>query len=365
MKAILLAVMLAVLVACGSPTDEPKEEHDASCGSTTPTRIPTFDAPPPPQVTQGPIKHRVFKPVDITLAGGDTDSSEAGPPDVMWDTAPTAAAPPDLLYKGGPVLAGNVNIYVIWYGDWEGNTARTLIPAFIQDLSGSPYYQIVTDYSGHTTTEVAGGISTSTDLLYVANSLTYAKSVSLAYPEGKMLSEDSVKAILLHVLESGEFPIDLNGLYLILGSADVEQQLGWWDAFCRTYCGWHVNTNLLGHDIKYAYVGDTSRCPTECSPDNDSISPNGNIGADGMISVIAHEIVETVTDPDGDAWTYAPNLFVSQENADICAWTFGTTYVAPNGSTANMRLNGKNYLVQQNFTLGKAGNPGYCAMRKY
>lgn len=37
-----------------------------------------------------------------------------------------------------------------------------------------------------------------------------------------------------------------------------------------------------------------------------------NLQADGLVSILAHELIETVTDPDGDAWYDAKG----QENAD-------------------------------------------------
>lgn len=40
-----------------------------------------------------------------------------------------------------------------------------------------------------------------------------------------------------------------------------------------------------------------------------------------MVSVIAHELTETATDPNLNAWW---SLTTGYENADICAWTYGT-----------------------------------------
>ena len=64
-----------------------------------------------------------------------------------------------------------------------------------------------------------------------------------------------------------------------------------------------------------------------------------------MASTIVHEIDETLTDPDIDAWYDR----WGSENADKCAWTYGYTYVAGNGGTANVRLGGHDFLVQQNW----------------
>jgi hypothetical protein len=62
-----------------------------------------------------------------------------------------------------------------------------------------------------------------------------------------------------------------------------------------------------------------------------------------------------VTDPGLDAWFDANGA----ENADKCAWTFGSTYTAPNGAMANMHLGSRDYLVQQNWS---AGNNQHCAL---
>ena len=47
-----------------------------------------------------------------------------------------------------------------------------------------------------------------------------------------------------------------------------------------------------------------------------------------MASIIAHELEEAATDPDLNAWYDSRG----DENADKCAWTFGTTYTAANGA---------------------------------
>ena len=36
---------------------------------------------------------------------------------------------------------------------------------------------------------------------------------------------------------------------------------------------------------------------------------------------------------------------------DLCEWTFGTTYLTANGAQANMKLGGRDFLIQQNWIL--------------
>ena len=70
-----------------------------------------------------------------------------------------------------------------------------------------------------------------------------------------------------------------------------------------------------------------------------------------MASIISHELEESVTDPDLNAWYDNKG----EENADKCAWTFGTTYPS-GGGVANMNLGGKDFLVQRNWVnAGRGG----------
>ncbi len=74
-----------------------------------------------------------------------------------------------------------------------------------------------------------------------------------------------------------------------------------------------------------------------------------------MASVMAHELEETVTDPDLNAWYDNKGA----ENADKCAWIFGATSAANNGSKYNVMLGGKQYLIQQNWVNASGG---YCSI---
>jgi hypothetical protein len=64
---------------------------------------------------------------------------------------------------------------------------------------------------------------------------------------------------------------------------------------------------------------------------------------------------EANTDPDPrSGWVDSSGA----ENADKCAWTFGSRQLtAPNGSIYNMTLGSRNYLIQRN--LSAADNKCY------
>ena len=80
-------------------------------------------------------------------------------------------------------------------------------------------------------------------------------------------------------------------------------------------------------------------------------SPNGNIGVDGMISVLAHEISEAATDPTNNGGWFSHS---GEENADLCVWKFGDTQSGTdgNGGSFDWNLNGvdgSRFLVQLNM----------------
>jgi hypothetical protein len=239
-------------------------------------------------------------------------------------------------YHGGPLITSGPTVYYIWYGNWSGNTATTILTDLASHIGGSPYFNINTTYYN------ASG-------KHVANQVTYSTSTTDNYSKGKTLSDSAVQAVVSSAIASHALPLDSNGVYFVLTSADVNESSG----FCTQYCGWHTHATITGTDIKFAFVGNPDRCPSACA-ELTTTSPNGNVGADGMASIIAHELEEATTDPDLNAWYDRRGA----ENADKCAWTFGTTYRSSNGSVANMTLGTRDFLIQQNWVNATGG---YCA----
>ncbi len=90
-----------------------------------------------------------------------------------------------------------------------------------------------------------------------------------------------------------------SSMYMVLTSADVALTSG----FCSQYCGWHAFADLLGARVRFAFVGDASGCSraAACSALTPATAPNGDVAADAMASILMHEIVEVLTDPDFDA----------------------------------------------------------------
>jgi hypothetical protein len=195
-------------------------------------------------------------------------------------------------------------VYYIWYGNWSGNSATSLLPQLPPDLSGSSYWNIVTTYTNSAGT-------------HIPNCLTYGGSTTDSYSQGTTLSDAGVWNVVTRALNNGYLPRSSNAVYYVLTSSDVTESSG----FCTQYCGWHTNGSNSGVDIKYAFVGNAARCPSACG--TQITSPNGNAGADAMATSIAQQLANTVTDPDGNAWYDSSG----SEMADKCASQSGSYIV--------------------------------------
>jgi hypothetical protein len=241
-----------------------------------------------------------------------------------------------ISYHVGPIITNGSHAYYIWYGNWGSSPAKTILPALAVGLNGSPYFNINTTY-----TNASGQ--------HVLNAVTLKEYV---YPTifKTTLADADVQTIVANSLNAGGVSYDPLGIYFVLTSAEIHESSG----FCTQYCGWHTRFSWNGNDVKYSFVGDAAtQCPNACIAS--TATPNGDAGADGMASVIAHELEEATTDPDLNAWYDRRG----NENADKCAWTFGTTKAAPNGAQYNMILGSRYFLIQQNW-VNAAG--GYCAL---
>jgi hypothetical protein len=226
-------------------------------------------------------------------------------------SADTSSADP-ITYHLGPIMLGSTHLYYIWYGNWSpGDATVKILEDFARSLGGSPYFSINTTY-----TELFGAS--------VSNALSFNGSLYDHYSRGFRLSEADVLNVVM-----AKQPFDPYGIYMVLTSGDVDQTTST-GSFGQSFCGWHDHSFqfLFFRDIKFGFVGSPDRfdsCIAQ-SPE----SPNGSITADSMASAIAHEIGETVTDPDLNAWFDANG----NENGDKCAWNFGASYGLPNGSSS-------------------------------
>jgi hypothetical protein len=232
--------------------------------------------------------------------------------------------------NGYPITAhgGNimpfVNIYVVWYGNWAGNTATTIIPTFLAGVGASTWYGSDIGYYG-------------ADGKYLTQNVTLIASTTDSYTYGSNLTQLATANVVYNQILLGHLPNDpVNGLYFVFTSPDVLAV-----GFCTSFCGYHSAFNNGVSNYHYSFVGNpATQCLTGCSAQ--TVSPNGNAGADAMINIIGHELSEAATDPLLTSWYDA----IGCENGDKCEWQFANVY-SSGTYYYNVVIGANKYLIQE------------------
>ena len=224
----------------------------------------------------------------------------AGLASILSLAAEGAARP--MQYHGGGIVAHPITVYYLWYGGWGGARANAAAAATVQHftahLGGSAWWGLTGGYVD------AKGRRPSGTVRYGG------AAYDTAYSRGKALSDDAIAAAIVDAIRRRDLPDDPEGVYMMLGSADVDATSG----FCKSYCGFHKALTVpaanasasasasssafaagADHHRFFGYVGDPARCGELCRMQ--ARGPNGDSPADAMVSIIAHELAETVTDP--------------------------------------------------------------------
>lgn len=254
-----------------------------------------------------------------------------------------------ISYHGGPLFITQTRIVAIYWsaakiytgGPTPGTTGTgsqdgSLVGEFLRTLGGSPYFNINTTYFDGTGTAVVNSVAYTG--FWAANSNAPAS--------GAKVSDAQVQAQVVAGFISGAITFDNSTLYVVFSGPGVNLGGG----FGSQYCAYHGHFTSNGRDVKYAVMPYDADFVGGCTAL--SGSPNNDFAADAEVNTLAHETEETTTDEDLNAWYDRRG----DENADKCAWTFGTTYTTSNGSTANMKLGANDYLIQQNWV--NSGNGG-------
>ena len=285
---------------------------------------------------RGPLSAPVSDGMDM-WQGGEWDGDLPAPPFSINN----------VMYLQGPVMdQPNPTINILWYGDWsQYGAAQKVILDFLKDLKGTPYWNI--PHGWKATPQNTLGFETGLPMPgRVSTGFRYGGSYDDHYSRGRALTVRDV-AMIVDIATSNNVlnvadPNDPNSIWLVLPSPDVSDDSG--------FCGYHdLLFPFLDGGVgtaKYAFVATRQTVAGGCAPANRVVSPNDNPMADAMANIIAHELAETLTDPNPifTAWT---SLSFPGEIADHCNFRFGPTYRTANGAIANMKLGAHDYLLQE------------------
>jgi hypothetical protein len=259
-----------------------------------------------------------------------------------------------ILYHGGPIIpiTGVSAIYwansTIYAGgpapgtNGAGSGDGSLVGYFLNHLGGSQYFNINTTYfdqvgAGHTVQNV------------VNYQQFWADNTSVPPSNGSTVTNATIQAEIVKGFTNGKLTYSPTTIYSVFTLGNTNLGGGFGSQYCAYHGHFTWNSPQGAKDVIFSAQPWVQQFPTGCS--NNSTPPNGDAAADRVINVLAHEIEEATTDPDLNAWFDASG----QENADKCAWMFGTTFNNGTG-LANMTIGAKDFLIQMNWV--NSGNGG-------
>ena len=273
----------------------------------------------------------------------------------------------NVRYHGGLVLQSGTKVVVVYWGkpDYVNRPAgaapgingfgpgaddKTLIGSFLRSLGGSAYFNINSTY-----TDGAGA--------RIANLVNYTAYWSNDEAPPASPTDADIIAMLQRGISSGALTYDPSTVYAVLTGTSVNLGGG----FGTQYCAYHTHGTVTvgtSKTIMYAAmpynIQFKSACTSGYAPANGTSGPESDPAADYEVNTLAHEIEETTTDGMANAWYD----FFGYENADKCAWTWGTTHTATNGGIYNQTMRegttgpNRNFLIQQNWVRT---SPARCA----
>ncbi|GLJ10973.1 hypothetical protein SUGI_0139200 [Cryptomeria japonica] len=261
------------------------------------------------------LAHESFASIDSSMFNHSSRLSELVP-----DT------PLVLRYHGGPVLTSpeSIKVYILWYGKFTPAQKAPLLDffsSFHYNERSQPcmkkWWAILQGYKDSSNTSIAPNVR-------------LAKQASdVSYSLGKSLKRSSMGSLIRSALVKKQFPINPRGIYMVLTADNV-----FVENFCMSSCGFHDSMKVSNRrKVVISWVGNSGvQCPGYCAwpfaypgygpPIPPLIPPNGDVGIDGMVVVVATILAGTASNPFGDGY-HADPAFAPQEAATACSGIFG------------------------------------------
>ncbi|KAI7857731.1 phosphate-induced protein 1 [Circinella umbellata] len=242
---------------------------------------------------------------------------------------------------GGKVLDNEVNVYIVFYGNWtQSQDEQTTFMNFIDGVSSTQWFTTLKQYTGLDGT--------------VPGSLNVAAAVNDGGSRGLKFTDTNIhKQIILDAVNSGYLSptnqIDPNGVYVLFAGNDVSDS-----EFCTANCGYNGHSD----QFQYMFIGYPGTCAEYCIPPMiHDRSPNETPSIDAAVTIFSHEIQDLLSDPRNDAWMIQQNG-TTIELGDFCAGSkvpdgewYGTVTTDENNATYNLEVGNQKFLVQTIFDL--------------
>ena len=186
-----------------------------------------------------------------------------------------------------------------------------------------------------------------------------SKSVQCASPQNTAtcITDAQVQAEVNRVINATHGSRGLHDIWYVFTPPGVDECISPGVCESNAFGGYHSVSDLGHGPTIYAYTGDPIvESSAVNNPGND---PEGYPDAEVVIDIVAHEVNEAMSDPEGVGYM-DPNGF---EIGDKCEFgpQFGTPLgFAPDGSPFNQVVNGHKYLIQEMWANRDNSNNPDC-----
>jgi hypothetical protein len=229
----------------------------------------------------------------VATSKADTTASDVATVTTSWN-----------VRDGGGPVAAEVHAHAIWWGDPASfpSDEKDAVESFLRTIGGSSYLAIADQYlRGAKAT-----VSFSSSLLDTSTP-----------PDGAAWADRLTQEICGRIAAQGQKPDPL-GVYFVF-TPSVPSGM--------TQCALHGAITCDGTRVPYAFVPSPTNSPA-CNYVQ-SLGCNGHsVPTQSVVNYVAHELMEAITNPFGNAWTGPGNEIADKCNAlfDHCVSLAGTKW---------------------------------------
>ena len=159
--------------------------------------------------------------------------------------------------NGGGIFLGPVRLYLIYYGKWtRGGIKQKIIETFARSISNA-----TADTLGNSVRHwwLTTTMYTHPNGQRASANVSFIRSIFMP-TTAALTDNESVEKVVKRALQSGALPMDVNGVYAVLVSADIAV-----NGMCSQFCGWHSRVRMNNMWVKFLFAGDSSKCRWACS----------------------------------------------------------------------------------------------------
>jgi len=262
-----------------------------------------------------------------------------------------------LLYNGGPVMTGGAqgtNFYIIyWLPPKLQNGGSTSMSAHYMQIQKD----LIHDYQGHTIGsnntqyyQTVSGVTTYIEsrwynyYTYVDTNPYPASGCTDTITPGNCITDAQIQTEIQRVMTLKGWTGGIQRIFLLYTSSGEGSCAGTACAY-TDYCAYH---SYISGSTPIIYTNEPYGDPTYCQEPG-TPSPNGDPAADTAVTAASHEMSESITDPEINAWITA----LGNEIGDLCAYNYGTN--TWDSGNANQFWSSHYYELQMEFDNHMSG----------